>query len=284
MKCDKCGKETFLPFTCPYCKGSFCTEDRLPENHACSRIDLARSSKELAPESFEYKVTYSPERKKQRKLNFKLNRKDEISNYPFTYSPLGNVSHSFHFSTKEILHLIIAAALVVGVGLSLVLSAFNLNSLSLALFVFIFTASFLVHEFAHKIVAQRSGFWAEFRLTGIGAVLTLISVISPLKFISPGAVMISGMADRKSIGKMAVAGPLINIALSLTFFAGVLFLPAYSTVFALAMAFNAFISLFNLIPFSIFDGLKVFNWDKRIWCVVFLASFGLTLYSYSTLF
>jgi Zn-dependent protease len=264
MKCDKCAKETFLPFTCPYCKGSFCIEHRLPENHECSRIELSRLPKEeLQPfvagtqKSFDFKVTYSP---------------------------LSNVGRRFHVGNKEVLHLVVATVLVVGVGLSLALGYSRFDYFSLGLFVLIFAASFFIHEFAHKIVAQRNGFWAEFRLTTIGAVLTLISVISPLKFISPGAVMISGIADRNSMGKIAIVGPLTNIGLSLGFLAGVLFAPVFPQVWIFAMTFNAFISLFNLIPFGIFDGLKVFSWDKRAWCIVFIASLTLTLYSYYRLF
>jgi len=31
----ECGKNVLLPFTCPYCRGSFCAEHRLPESHGC---------------------------------------------------------------------------------------------------------------------------------------------------------------------------------------------------------------------------------------------------------
>jgi len=35
MKCDYCEKEDPFPFKCTYCKKYFCSEHRLPENHAC---------------------------------------------------------------------------------------------------------------------------------------------------------------------------------------------------------------------------------------------------------
>jgi len=38
VKCDYCGKEVDLPFTCPYCGGHFCAEHRLPESHNCPNI------------------------------------------------------------------------------------------------------------------------------------------------------------------------------------------------------------------------------------------------------
>jgi uncharacterized protein YkwD len=35
VKCDICGKELQLPFSCNYCSGTFCSEHRLPESHQC---------------------------------------------------------------------------------------------------------------------------------------------------------------------------------------------------------------------------------------------------------
>jgi uncharacterized protein YkwD len=35
-KCDQCGREEMLPFTCAYCGGNYCAEHRLPENHNCT--------------------------------------------------------------------------------------------------------------------------------------------------------------------------------------------------------------------------------------------------------
>jgi len=37
-RCDHCGKETALPFTCQHCGGKFCEEHRLPPNHNCVNI------------------------------------------------------------------------------------------------------------------------------------------------------------------------------------------------------------------------------------------------------
>ncbi len=37
-RCDSCGNECTLPFTCQYCGGKFCPECRLPPNHQCTGI------------------------------------------------------------------------------------------------------------------------------------------------------------------------------------------------------------------------------------------------------
>lgn len=37
-RCDHCGSETSLPFTCQHCGGKFCADCRLPPNHDCTGI------------------------------------------------------------------------------------------------------------------------------------------------------------------------------------------------------------------------------------------------------
>ena len=33
------------------------------------------------------------------------------------------------------------------------------------------------------------------------------------------------------------------------------------------IAVNSGLALFNLIPFGVFDGEKIFKWDKRVWVI-----------------
>jgi Zn-dependent protease len=269
LKCEKCGQETFLPFQCPYCDGQFCAAHRLPENHACPKMGLARAPKQEAPvvlqgpSSYEHTVTFGQPRR---------------------------VKGRIYFSPKELKHLVIAALLVVGIGLSAGLYSdvfAQVNwTLTLVAFTAILTASFFMHEIAHKITAQRRGLWAEFRLTLWGAVLTLLSVISPFfKIISPGAVMISGSARNDEIGKISLAGPATNIVLS-TVLLGVAFMPSpFFWVLLFGSFFNAAsIALFNLIPIGILDGFKIFGWDKKVWGLAFAASLALTVASGVLLF
>jgi len=190
---------------------------------------------------------------------------------------------NIRFSSQELKHLTIAALLVMGVAVSMGFFSnfFRSNYAMLTAFTVALTASFFMHEIAHKVIAQREGLWAEFRLTFTGAILTLLSVISPLfKVISPGAVMVAGFADRKPIGKISIAGPVTNIVLSALFMAGGLVPTTYGPVLVLVAAFNAWTAVFNLIPFGILDGYKIFLWDKKIWALAFAASLVLTVLSY----
>ncbi len=261
MKCRKCGQETFLPFRCPYCGDQFCSEHRLPENHNCPRMDLARAQKQedamavQGKNSYEYKVTYGQPRR-----------------------TTGRV----YFSPKELKHLALGTLLVIGISLS-----FGFGSIGQPNWAIVFSAlaavitlSFFIHEIAHKVTAQRQGLWAEFRLTLWGAVLTCISILIPFKIISPGAVMISGPASMDDIGKISIAGPLTNIILS-TAFLGLTFAPSpYYPIFAVGTFFNGYIAVFNLIPMGILDGYKIFRWNKAIWVSAFAISVALAIMGY----
>lgn len=252
MKCHKCQVEVFLPFKCPYCQEYFCAEHRLPENHECPQIDQARASKENS-QTFTFTKTAPYE-------------------YTVTYIPVEKM-RKVYFSVKEVKHLAVASMLVACVGLSWGWISNISNYLMLTILAITLTISFLTHEIAHKITAQKEGLWAEFRLTLIGLILTLLSIIPiPFKIISPGAVMVVGVSDIKSLGKVSIAGPLTNIILSLILLVTAFLIPPqYNWIFVLAF-FNAWIALLNLIPFGIFDGFKVFHWSKINWALVFTIS------------
>jgi len=186
------------------------------------------------------------------------------------------------FSQTEIKHLVVGTALVTLAGVSYFLSSpVSVGVLGLALASILFSMGFILHELAHKYVAQGYGMWAEFRLNMTGLLLTAISVVSPIKFIAPGAVMIAGFADRTRMGRTAFAGPLVNVVITSAL---LIVLPVFGTTslsraLLAGAAINAFLALFNLIPFSIFDGQKVYAWDKRYWAALFLISLALTVYT-----
>ena len=272
MNCQKCGQETFLPFQCLYCGGQFCSLHRLPENHACPKIELAQTSKRegvevsQSPKSYQYSVTYGKPRMTKGRV---------------------------YFSPKELKHLAIAGLLVMGIGLSSILYYVPVSGDWLAglfifgLFAVVLTASFFAHEIAHKVTAQKRGLWAEFRLTLWGALLTLISVISPLlKIIAPGAVVVSGSSTSQEMGRISLAGPATNIVLSVILFSLALAASAQQSlvydILLLAALLNGFMAVFNLVPIGMLDGFKIFSWDKKIWSVAFAAAAALTTLAYMT--
>jgi Zn-dependent protease len=213
-------------------------------------------------------------------------------NYSFNFNPQQptktrrpNIS-----SLKELKHLGIAVLLVIGIGFSIGLYT-NMSSdktiwtLSMmSVFAVCLMTSFLIHELAHKFTAQKRGMWAEFRLTTWGAIFTLVSVFLPMKMIAPGAMMIRGTTDRKSILKISIVGPITNIIFPLVFFALKLVslsaISQYNSVFAFIGYINAFMAVLNLIPFGVFDGFKIFSVNRKIWAASFIPSLILTIYGF----
>ncbi len=140
---------------------------------------------------------------------------------------------------------------------------------------------FVLHELAHKFVAIHYGFWAEYKLWVQGLILAVvISVISNFIFAAPGAVYIHGeyISDEQN-GKISLAGPLTNIVLALIFlgliplFAGNEILLAICSI---GFTINSFLALFNLIPFSILDGAKIFRWNPIVWALTAIVAFLMT--------
>lgn len=194
-------------------------------------------------------------------------------------------------SPKELKHIGIAAALVLGIGLSMIAYQYLANGIGFPLwdwgmmsfFAVFMTASFLTHEVAHKVMAQKAGLWAEFRLTIWGAILTFASVLLPFKMIAPGAMMIGGQpTNAKDMIKISIAGVITNMIYSVVF----LFLTFVTPLNFLTYAFaflayiNAFMALFNLIPFGVLDGYKIFALNKMVWAAAFIPSVILTIVTY----
>lgn len=266
MYCQKCGREESLPFRCPFCGGYFCPEHRLPESHECTeswKLRIARQPEPTASPASS--VPYSVQ-------------------YGWTISPKRPV---FWFSATEVRHVIIGVVLVSAVGLSLPLGIAGIQRLLPTLLaVSLFTLGFILHELAHKFTAQAHGLWAEFRLSMTGVIITTISVFSPIKFIAPGMVLIAGMAAPNVIGLVSLAGPLINLGVAFVAMLVSFALPtrAFHQVLALGCWVNAYMALFNLIPFGDFDGLKVFRWSKAAWVSVVALAALLLLYTVQYVF
>lgn len=167
------------------------------------------------------------------------------------------------------------------VGVSLGLNIVFQDPAILALLAPALIISFVGHELAHKFLAQRNGLWAEFRTNPYGLMMTVISVVLPIKFLAPGQTNIQGAGRKDVLGSIALVGPGLNIALGFACFVlakmtgGIL-----SSSMILLAFFNSWLALFNLIPFGTFDGIRVFEWDKTRWAIAFAASILLSILAY----
>ena len=134
---------------------------------------------------------------------------------------------------------------------------------------------FLLHELAHKVVAQRYGCFAEFRAYDQMIVLAIALSFVGVIIAAPGAVMIAGDVTRRENGLIAAAGSWVNIALALLFLAAGILAPALSFIAGYGFAVNSWLALFNMIPVWILDGRKVFVWNKAVWLMTILSAAAL---------
>jgi Zn-dependent protease len=162
----------------------------------------------------------------------------------------------------------------------------------LAAFVAVGTG-FLLHELAHKMVAQRYGCWAEFRSDRMGLLLALITSFFGIVFAAPGAVYIAGGIDKEQNGKISLSGPLTNVFIAVGFI-GLFFLfleaglflnePFVYFLLSFVAQVNLFLAGFNMIPFMPFDGAKVVRWNAGIYVGMLIVIIGLYLYFFTSLF
>ncbi len=172
---------------------------------------------------------------------------------------------------------------IINVGVSAV---FNIKFLTSFLFSAITVGlGFIAHEMGHKVVAQKYGCFAEFRADNMMLIFAIVLAIAiRIVFAAPGAVMISGhQVDRKRLGYIGAAGPIMSLSIALIFF--ILYLVSnplslLGTVSGYGFAINSFIALFNMIPFGMFDGYKIFQGSKMMWLVMTVIAGIATWYSW----
>jgi Zn-dependent protease len=193
--------------------------------------------------------------------------------------------HSIRTSNTELVHILISWV-AISYAFAILLIWFKLgrrpvteellSGIANPLVISLFTVgiSFIVHEMSHKIVAQRFGSWAEFRMSPFMLILMLFLVYElGILFAAPGAVLIyGGSVGKRENGLISLAGPLSNLLLGLAFFpllseTGILYeIGRYGVIINIALA------LFNMIPFSIFDGRKVWAWNKLVYLGVVITT------------
>jgi Zn-dependent protease len=316
VKCEFCGKEEYLPFKCRYCERYFCLEHRLPENHNCSQAHQApKKERKQKRESAEIEKKPQEEDVEKDIVPRRIVQGRSVSR-------LGSLSTS----KTEVAHLFVATIIILAVVFSsLIINIIGIFTSGLGSLVFgaliwlvfsgltwltpyswvsnfltffqidtaiwlglIVVASFLLHEFSHKIVAQMYNLWAEFRMVFSGVLISILTIFLPIKFLAPGAVMISGPTDKSSMGKTSISGPLVNLVLGVGLFGlSFLFPNVYiqslfskvnlNYILIVGASINAYLGVFNMIPFGPFDGYKVAKWNFPVWIATFASLLVFTI-------
>jgi Zn-dependent protease len=162
-----------------------------------------------------------------------------------------------------------------------------------SLFVVFF--AFVLHELAHRVAARRYGFQAVYHVWIPGLVMAMGAALLGFLLAAPGGVYISigqnTAENRAKMGKAALAGPVVNMVLTVVFTVLFIVLNSFGQIFkastgaitiqipqyaiktaSIGALINAWLAFFNLIPWGNFDGQKVFQWNKRVWTIFFIGS------------
>jgi Zn-dependent protease len=215
----------------------------------------------------------------------------DLSPREYMYIPQGSltVGKPGSFSRVELGHLCIAIA-VLTVSFTFTFSRNNLLFFLLgspfsikAFFLFMPIAflgiinAFIIHELAHKIVAQRYGLWSEFRMYPRGILFSVVlSFTTGVVFAAPGAVMFRGGARPFETGRIAAAGPAANIIIAIVTYSLYHFvfidIKIWGTLIGYICLVNLLPATFNLLPFGPLDGKKIVQWNEIVWLVLFSIS------------
>jgi Zn-dependent protease len=190
-----------------------------------------------------------------------------------------------NFTSREIRDITISMLVIAGVFAYVFSNSNQGNFISLIPVTVIAVGfGFVFHELAHKFVAIKYGFHAEYRLWVEGLVLAIVSAAVGFVFAAPGAVYIYGQdISREENGKISIAGPLTNMALAILFFILIQFVsfsPILSLICGLGFTINSFLAFFNLLPIFILDGAKVLKWNPVVWVITTGIAFIMVAYPY----
>jgi len=162
---------------------------------------------------------------------------------------------------------LLAAWAILGLAFANLLGGLNPNSIIVAML----TAGlgFLLHELAHKVVAQNYGLNAEFIADYKMLAFALFASFAGFIFAAPGAVYTRGQRTISQQLWITAAGPITNIVLA------VIFLGVPGTIGSYGHMINTWLALFNLIPFGGLDGKKILDASKPVFAALVIISVAL---------
>ena len=177
--------------------------------------------------------------------------------------------------------LTLAFALALSNGLLVVMDDPSILITTLPLAFAAVMTGFLLHELAHKWMAQQYGCWAEYRGNKNGLYFALAMSAFGFLLAAPGAVMVSGRITDRQNGIIAAVGPLTNIAIAIVALPIYIFTAGLDWPISLLgelarfiIVINLILGGFNMIPIQPLDGSKVIMWSKPAYLGIIAAIFA----------
>ncbi len=141
---------------------------------------------------------------------------------------------------------------------------------------------FVLHELAHRILARSYGAEAHFVADNAWLFMSVLVSFAGWFLAAPGAVWHRGTTTKQQGGIIALGGPVTNLVLAMIFlllhvgvgaqdFGGLASIHGtyVINVWGVGYTINAWLGLFNMLPFGPIDGKKVLDWNPVV--------FGITI-------
>ena len=159
---------------------------------------------------------------------------------------------------------LLLAWLVLGLAFANILGGLSIDSILTATV----TAGlgFLLHELAHKVIAQNYGLDAEFIADYRMLAFAFFGSFAGFIFAAPGAVYTRGKRTLEQQLWITAAGPITNILLAL------IFLMVPGQIGGYGHSINSWLALFNMIPFGHIDGRKILDASRPVYIGIVIAS------------
>jgi Zn-dependent protease len=156
--------------------------------------------------------------------------------------------------------------------------------------IIIFSISLIAKIYSQKYLARKYHYHIEYKIWGYGLIFALITMLLNIFVITPGYFKY-GLYDRiatdEEKAKIALIGPAINIIIAVIFLIALIILKSMMTtgIIKLAMLIgfyiNTYMAVFNLIPFMALDGIKLFEYDMKMWIAPMIISVILLIITFT---
>jgi parallel beta-helix repeat protein len=132
---------------------------------------------------------------------------------------------------------------------------------------------FVTHEFMHFFMAQRMGLRADFRIWGVGVIITLLSAgIFRDVF---GQTVLTTIKDEKNtdpkkIAIVMLAGPVASLFLSSGFYVLYFMQGRYASFAMFGFQMCLMTAFVSFLPIATLEGGRVYKWNKLAWAAAFV--------------
>ncbi len=155
----------------------------------------------------------------------------------------------------------------------------------------LFSISFIAKIYSQKYLARKYHYHIEYKIWGYGIIFAIVTMLLNIFIITPGYFkygLYDRIATEEEKAKIAIIGPAANMILAVIFLIALIILKSTlttSAIIKLAMLIgfyiNTYMAVFNLIPFMALDGIKIVEYDLKMWIVPMIISVVLLIITFT---